>query len=149
MEVPVTERAVGYLVKRVQQSLRRSCDAALRPSGLSMAQYAVMRALADHSDASASELARLCFVTRQSLQDLLAGLKSAGFVRESSTQARGRARSLELTPVGVRRLSAAHAAVMAIDSAMLEGFSATAERQLATLLTCCAENLENGERATP
>lgn len=149
MEAPVAERTVGYLVKRVQQSLRRRCDAALRPSGVSMAQYAVMRALADHPDASASELARLCFVTRQSLQDLLAGLKSAGFVRESSTQSRGRARSLELTPAGTRRLSAAHAAVMAVDSEMLDGFSATAERQLATLLTRCAENLENGERATP
>ena len=39
-----------------------------------MAQYAAMRALADHPEASASELARLCFVTRQSLQDLPAGL---------------------------------------------------------------------------
>jgi hypothetical protein len=29
--------AVGYLVKRVQQSVRRQCDAALRPSGLSSA----------------------------------------------------------------------------------------------------------------
>ena len=29
-----------------------------------MAQYAALRALADHPDASASELARLCFVTR-------------------------------------------------------------------------------------
>jgi len=58
-----TEDAVGYLVKRVQQSLRRRCDAALRPTGLSMAQYAALRALTDHPDASASELARLCFVT--------------------------------------------------------------------------------------
>ena len=98
-----TEHAAGYLVKRVQQSLRRRCDAALRPSGLSMAQYAAMRALADHPEASASELARLCFVTRQSLQDLLAGLRSAGFVREANRPPRGRARSLELTRAGAKR----------------------------------------------
>jgi DNA-binding MarR family transcriptional regulator len=139
-----TEGAVGYLVKRVQQSLRRQCDAALRTSGVSMAQYAAMRALSDHPDASASELARLCFVTRQSLQDLLAGLRSAGFVRESKAPPRGRARSLELTPAGVRRLAAAHAAVMDIDSRMLEGVSASSQRQLAAMLTRCAENLENG-----
>ena len=89
-----TERAVGYLVKRVQQSLRRRCDAALRPTGLSMAQYAAMRALADHPEASASELARLCFVTRQSLQELLAGLRAAGFVKDADRPPRGRARSL-------------------------------------------------------
>src|SRR3954462_7642404 len=107
MEQPLTEEAVGYLVKRVQQSLRRRCDTVLRPTGLSMAQYAVLRALADHPDASASELSRLCFVTRQSLQDLLFVLRSAGFVKESNRPPRGRARSLELTASGTRRLAAA------------------------------------------
>jgi DNA-binding MarR family transcriptional regulator len=137
-----TERAVGYLVKRVQQSLRRRCDAALRPSELSMAQYAAMRALADHPEASASELARRCFVTRQSLQDLLAGLRSAGYVRDAKAPPRGRARSLELTPSGTKRLAAAHSAVMAVESSMLEGISASTQRQLAASLDRCAQNLE-------
>ena len=137
-----TERAVGYLVKRVQQSLRRRCDAALRPSGLSMAQYAAMRALADHPEASASELARLCFVTRQSLQELLAGLRAAGFVKDANRPPRGRARSLELTPSGAKRLAAAHIAVMGVESSMVEGISASAHRQLAALLGQCARNLE-------
>src|SRR6476659_479618 len=107
MSAPDTERAVGYLVKRVQQSVRRQCDAALRPSGLSMAQYAAMRALADHPEASASELARLCFVTRQSVQDLLSGLRSSGLVSESDRGSRGRARALMLTVSGAKRLAAA------------------------------------------
>ena len=138
-----TERAAGYLVKRVQQSLRRRCDAALRSDGLSMAQYAAMRALADHPEASAAELARLCFVTRQSLQDLLAGLRSSGFVRDARVTQRGRARSLELTPSGTKRLAAAHSSVMNVESSMLIGISATAQRQLAAMLARCAENLEN------
>jgi DNA-binding MarR family transcriptional regulator len=139
-----TERAVGYLVKRVQQSLRRRSDAALRSTGLSMAQYAVLRALADHPDASASDLSRLCFVTRQSLQDVLSGLRTSCLVSESGRPARGRARSLELTAVGAKRLAAAHAAVMAVDSAMTDGISATARHQLVAALTRCAENLEAG-----
>ncbi|WP_123023865.1 MarR family winged helix-turn-helix transcriptional regulator [Mycolicibacterium stellerae] len=142
MRVSDTERAVGYLVKRVQQSVRRRCDAALRPTGLSMAQYAAMRALADHPEASASELARLCFVTRQSLQDLLAGLRSSGFVRDAKVPPRGRARSLELTPTGANALSAAHTAVMAVESRMLEGISVSAQRQLSASLDRCAQNLE-------
>ncbi|MBX8690173.1 MarR family transcriptional regulator, partial [Mycobacterium sp. 20091114027_K0903767] len=91
------EAGAGYLVKRVQQSLRRNCDAALRPTGLSMAQYTVLRALADHPQASAAELARLCFVTRQSLQDVLSGLRADALVEESAGPQRGRARSLQLT----------------------------------------------------
>src|ERR1700712_5582423 len=143
MGVSETEWAVGYLVKRVQQSLRRQCDAALRPSGLSMARYAAMRALADHPEASASELARLCFVTRQSLQDLLAGLRSAGFVRDAKVPPRGRARSLEVTAAGAKRLAQAHTAVMSVDSTMLQGVPESAQRQLAALLSRCANNLEN------
>ncbi|HEV7854582.1 MAG TPA: MarR family winged helix-turn-helix transcriptional regulator [Mycobacterium sp.] len=143
MGVSETEWAVGYLVKRVQQSLRRQCDVALRPSGLSMAQYAAMRALADHPEASASELARLCFVTRQSLQDLLAGLRSAGFVRDAKVPPRGRARSLEVTAAGAKRLAQAHTAVMSVDSTMLQGVPESAQRQLAALLSRCANNLEN------
>ena len=87
-----TEASAGYLVKRVQQSLRRRCDAALRPTGLSMAQYAALRALADLPEASASGLARRCFVTRQSLQDLLTGsaLRRAGHRRAVGTTGPGR-----------------------------------------------------------
>jgi DNA-binding MarR family transcriptional regulator len=139
-----TERAVGYLVKRVQQSLRRRSDAALRSTGLSMAQYAVLRALADHPDASASDLSRLCFVTRQSLHDVLSGLRSCSLVSESGRPARGRARSLELTAVGAKRLAAAHAAVMGVESAMTDGIYANARHQLVAALTRCAENLEAG-----
>jgi DNA-binding MarR family transcriptional regulator len=138
-----TERAVGYLVKRVQQALRRSCDAALKPAELSMAQYAVLRALADHPAASASELARLCFVTRQSLQDVLAGLRSSGLVEPADRPLRGRARPLRLTTSGRQRLTAADQAVRQVDAAMLHDISAARRRELAGLLTACADNLEN------
>jgi DNA-binding MarR family transcriptional regulator len=136
------ERSVGYLVKRVQQGLRRRCDLALKPTGLSMAQYATLRALAEHPDASAAELARLCFVTRQSLQDVLAGLRAAGLVETADTPPRGRSRSLALTGLGSRRLSAAHDAVFAVEAAMLEDVSEREERSIADVLARCAKNLE-------
>jgi DNA-binding MarR family transcriptional regulator len=137
-----TEQAVGYLVKRVQQVLRRECDNALRPTGLSMAQYAVLRALADHPDASAAQLARLCFVTRQSLQDVLAGLRAARLVEPADAPARGRARSLRLTARGAALLTAGDAAIGHVEAAMVAGMSAQSRRQLGELLTRCAENLE-------
>jgi DNA-binding MarR family transcriptional regulator len=144
MQEPEVERGAGYLVKRVQQSLRRRCDTALRPTGLSMAQYTALRALADHPEASASELARLCFVTRQSLQDLLTGLRSSGLVRSVDSPRRGRATALALTPVGRRQLSAGHDAVLDVEDAMLQGLSTSARHHLADLLARCAENLEGG-----
>jgi DNA-binding MarR family transcriptional regulator len=136
------EHSVGYLVKRVQQGLRRRCDAALKPTGLSMAQYAVLRALAEHPDASAAELARLCFVTRQSLQDVLTGLRAAGLVDTVDAPPRGRSRSLALTRRGSRQLTAAHDAVSTVQAAMLQGVSVSEQRSVAEVLIHCAENLE-------
>jgi DNA-binding MarR family transcriptional regulator len=136
------ERTAGYLVKRVQQSLRRRCDAALRPTGLSMAQYAALRALADHPDASAAELARLCFVTRQSLQDLLAGLRTEGLVRTAKSPPRGRAIALELSPAGRKRLAPGHDLVMDVDAMMMDGLSPETRRILLDGLIHCAERLE-------
>jgi DNA-binding MarR family transcriptional regulator len=135
------ERSVGYLVKRVQQGLRRRLDAALKPTGLSMAQYAVLRALAEHPDASAAELARLCFVTRQSLQDVLAGLRTAGLVETVDAPPRGRSRSLSLTRLGSRQLAAAHDAVSRVQAAMLQGISVSEQRSAAQVLIRCAENM--------
>jgi DNA-binding MarR family transcriptional regulator len=142
MQLPESERSVGYLVKRVQQGLRRRCDAALKPTGLSMAQYAALRALAEHPDASAAELARLCFVTRQSLQDVLTGLRTAGLVETVDAPPRGRSRSLSLTRLGSRQLSAAHDAVFAAQATMLQGISAREQRSAADVLARCAQNLE-------
>jgi DNA-binding MarR family transcriptional regulator len=142
MQWSETERSVGYLVKRVQQGLRRRCDAALKPTGLSMAQYAALRALAEHPDASAAELARLCFVTRQSLQDVLTGLRTAGLVETVDAPPRGRARSLALTRRGSRQLEAADDAVFGVQALMLRGISPTTQRSVAEALIRCAENVE-------
>jgi DNA-binding MarR family transcriptional regulator len=139
------ERSVGYLVKRVQQGLRRRCDSALKPTGLSMAQYSTLRALHEHPDASAAELARLCFVTRQSLQDVLAGLRADGLVENADAPSRGRSRSLALTRLGSRRLSAAHDAVFGVEAEMLQGISPLDRRLAAEILTSCAKNLESAE----
>jgi DNA-binding MarR family transcriptional regulator len=143
MQWSETERSVGYLVKRVQQGLRRRCDAALKPTGLSMAQYAALRALAEHPDASAAELARLCFVTRQSLQDVLTGLRTAGLVETVDAPPRGRARSLALTRRGSRQLEAADDAVFGVQALMLRGVPPTAQRSVAEALSRCAKNLES------
>lgn len=135
------ENRPGYLVKRVQQLLRQTCDQRLRSTGVSMSQYAVLRALADHPAASSAELARLCFVTRQSLQDVLAGLRRAGLVTVADRAYRGRARPVALTPEGEAGLRAAQEVVTAVERRMLGGLGSEAVRTLSTLLGSCAENL--------
>ena len=79
----------------------------------------------------------------QSLQDVLAGLRADGLVETADAPPRGRARSLELTRLGARRLSAAHDAVFAVEAVMLQGISARDRRTVAEGLLRCAENVED------
>jgi len=139
-QVPTEERA-GYLVKRVQQLLRQASDEALKPTGLSMSQYAVLCALADRPGASSAELARRCFVTRQSLQDVLRGLRAAELVAVAPQPDGGRALPVRLTRTGRARLKAADRIVAVIEERMVDGLVADDQRRLAALLRTCAENL--------
>ncbi|MHC1557688.1 MarR family winged helix-turn-helix transcriptional regulator [Actinomycetospora sp. C-140] len=138
-QAPVGDRP-GYRVKQVQQALRHAGDAALRGIGLSVSQYAALRALADRPGASSAEVARRCFVTRQSVADVLGPLRAAGAV-EDGEPARGRARPMALTTVGRARLAAAETAMAEVEERMLAGLSAREVATLTELLTVCAANL--------
>lgn len=133
---------VGYQVKRVQQRLRQVCDEELRGRGVSMAQYAVLRALADEPGLTSAELARRCFVTRQSLGDVLAGLTSGGLVEVTESVRSGRSRPVVLTPEGVALLAGADQAVRGVEERMTSGLDDADRHALVRLLERCAENLE-------
>lgn len=130
----------GWRIKQVQQLLRHAGDDGLRSIGLSMSQYAVLRALADLPGASPAEVARRCFVMRQSLADVLAGLRAAELVIVDPA-ARGRSRPLSLTAAGHERLEAAERTVAGMEDRMLAGLSAREVATLLELLGVCAANL--------
>ena len=138
-QAPVETRP-GYRVKQVQQLMRHAGDDALRGIGLSMSQYAVLRALADRPGASSAELARRCFVTRQSVADMLGGLRTAGLVAPDVPTG-GRGRPLALTDTGRARLTDAEGAMVAVEERMTDGLSPREVGTLVELLGVCAGNL--------
>ncbi len=131
----------GYLLKRAQQALNQVCTDRLRPLELSMSQYAVLRALDEHPGASSAELARITFVTRQSLRDVLGGLRSAGLVTVAEQASTGRARPVALTASGRAKLHAADELVTQVEEEMLGTLSRDQRRYLADLLHACIANL--------
>jgi len=133
--------SVGYLVKQVQLAFRAASERRLRELGLSMSQYAVLRALSDAPGAPAAELARRTFVTRQSLRDVLAGLTNAGLAAVADKPTSGRALPVTLTRAGRAKLERAEAIVLDVERRMLADIPAAEERKLAGLLSRCAANL--------
>lgn len=136
------DERVGYLIKRVQQALRLAMDNELRDLGLTTAQYAALSALEHTPHASNATLARACFVTPQTMIEIIKGLEAAGFVTRQSHPEHGRIIQTILTTDGHAKVAAAHEVVGKIEEKMLVGLKAGARETLAASLQHCCENLE-------
>lgn len=140
--VPDVETRIGYAVKRLQQAVRAAAERHLRPLGPTMPQYAALLALATRPGLSNSELARRCFVTRQTMNDLLAGLQRADLITRAAHPHDGRVRQIELTASAHDLLGRADHAVAAVEQQMTMGLNAAERRQLLDMLQSCTANLE-------
>ncbi|MFE9724221.1 MarR family winged helix-turn-helix transcriptional regulator [Streptomyces sp. NPDC005794] len=126
----VTEH-VGYRLKRASAALRGAMDKALRDHDLTVPQYSCLELLDERPGLSNADLARGTFVTRQSANVVLRGLKEAGLITRPATTDHGRALPVHLTPAGRQRLRAARGVVYAIEERMVKAIPA---RRLAVLL---------------
>lgn len=139
--LPDLDRLVGYLLKQTQSVLRARIDAALRPLGLTTAQYVCLELLGRHPGMSSAELARGAFVTRQTMTSLLAALHERGLVRREAQAPSGRARPVSLTAEGARlRVEGARRAE-AVEARMLSGLDGEDRERLRTLLGECLRAL--------
>lgn len=130
---------VGYLVKQLQHALRARMDDELRAVGLSTGQYALLSAIGEAPGSSGAELARLCFITPQSVNGLIAGLVQAGLIERRASATHGRIIETTLSASGRARLKAAHRIVFAIEDEMLGLLDRSQRRELAGLLRQCID----------
>jgi len=133
--------SVGYVLKQAASALRGAMDAALRPLGLTVSQYACLEVLGQRPGLSNAELAKAVFVTRQSMNVVLRGLEEHGLVTRATVAPHGRALPTELTATGRRQLAAASAAVRAVERQMLTTLPAAAQSRLLADLAACAAAL--------
>lgn len=128
------DTSLGYLLKQVHSALRSAMDTALRPLGMTVAQYACLELLAQRPGLSNSELARGAFVSRQSMNVLLQALERDGLVSRSEQPVAGRALPVKLTPLGSKRLKAASAAANEVEGRLRQGLTADEQQHLRALL---------------
>ena len=133
---------VGYLIKRAQQALRLEMDNTLREQNLTTAQYATLSALETTPKASNAALARACFVTPQTMIEIIKNLEAAGFVSRQSHPEHGRIIQTILTENGRSKLATAHKTIDNIEGKMLQGITSEEQETLAILLQRCLANLD-------
>jgi DNA-binding MarR family transcriptional regulator len=138
---------VGYVLKQAAVALRNAKDGALRPTHLTVPQYACLELLGQRPGLSNAELARGAFVTRQSMNVVLRGLEERGLVTRPETPPRGRELPTVLTDAGREHLHAASAAVRDVETKMCAGLTPAQQRALLKSLRACVRDLaESPER---
>lgn len=140
------EEAVGYVLKQTAAALRAAMDAALRPLGLTVPQYACLELLGQRPGLSNADLARGAFVSRQAMNVVLRGLQDRGLVTRPDAAPRGRALPTELTAAGRERLRAASTAVHAVQGQMLSALPSNSQRRLREDLATCTASLTTRHR---
>lgn len=141
-QAPPLASLVGYRLKQTQALLRARMDEALRPVGLTTAQYATLELLHRSPGASTSQLARDAFVTRQTMSTLLIGLERRGIVERTRGEAGGRALPTLLTAQGEAMRARAAQLALEIEERMLSGLAPEQAEALHDALTRCMEALE-------
>ena len=133
---------LGYALKRAQHALRTSIDNQLQPLGLTTAQYNLLSAVAVEPGISNASLARMAFVTAQSMQGIVANMEQQGFIRRVPHPTHGRIRQSELTAKGTHRLERANMVLFGIEERMTNRLSQQEVEALRCALLRCAENME-------
>lgn len=118
-----------FLVRQTWLSMRSAMDAALAEHRLSVAQYAALIVLDDQPGISTADVARVVATTRQSANELLAGLVHEGLVERRPHPRDGRTQQLLLTDAGRTRLAAARPTVSEREQQLEAGL--TEEQRLA------------------
>ena len=134
----LSERLMHRL-KRLQQKLRAAMDKSLSEVALTGPQYAVLAALEGIPGSSSAEIARECFVTAQTLNEIVQGLTANRLIRRQEP-ARGRKVKLFLTRGGRERLVRAHQIVMAVEKNTLLYLKPREQAQFLGLLDLCGTN---------
>lgn len=138
---------IGYLIKRVQQALRARMDADLQAIQLTTAQYATLNALEITPNASNAALARACFVTPQTMIEIIRGLDQLGYVERQAHPEHGRIIQTSLTALGKERVAQAHLIVAQTEEQLLAGLSDDERSRFASYLDRSRINLEQADQS--
>lgn len=132
---------LGFLLKRAQHAYRTRVDDALRPLTLTAPQYAVMAAVEAVAGISNAELARVAFVTPQTMQGILSNLERAGLLARTQHPKHGRILQSELTEQGREVVKRARAIVDGFERLLIEAVGSDEALRFAEMLSKCADQL--------
>lgn len=109
---------LGYLLRQASVALRGAMDRALADLGVTTPQFGVLTMIVSYPGLSGADLARLTFLTPQTINVIVGNLEKAGAIAKTAHAEHGRILQLSVTPRGRTLLKRCRARVMELERQM-------------------------------
>ncbi len=136
------QRKLSTGMKRMLTGSRTLLEAALEREGITLAQLRMLNALHEHAQTSAAGLARLCYVTPQSMQAAVIRAEREGWIEREASPANRRILTAKLTRRGRQVLKRGLALWSSIEQEVWSGASPQELRALNDALLGALERLQ-------
>jgi MarR family transcriptional regulator, multiple antibiotic resistance protein MarR len=143
--IPDDEMVIGHLVARARSAMLTGLDGELEPFGLTGAQFAVLKNVADGIASTAADLCRTMHYDTGSMTRMLDRLEEKSVLRRERCTEDRRVVYLRITDTGNELLPQLRAAVIQVLSRHLAGFT---PEEVESLKQYLVRMIENGQPVT-
>ncbi|MBN9089490.1 MAG: MarR family transcriptional regulator [Reyranella sp.] len=132
---------LGYLLRQASVALRTAMDRALVDQGLTSPQFAVLTMIVAYPGASGADLARLAFLTPQTINVIVRNLERDGAIEKTAHATHGRILRLSATAKGHALLKRCRARVAELEAELAGLLGRDEQRTVRRWLSSVAEKL--------
>lgn len=143
------DQRIGIVLKRAEQTLLRAKSAALKPIGLTLAQYVALAELELQPGITAATLARACLVTPQAMMVVLKAMDEQGLIERAPHPRHPNVLELHITDAGREALHLARQQTAPVERRVINAFSPKELDKLAELLNRLIAATEAEAAAAP
>lgn len=136
------EPGLGRVLKRAEQSLLRAKSAAVKPAGLTLAQYVALAELDAQPGITGATLARACLVTPQAMMVVLKAMQEQGLIQRITHPRHPNVLEIHLTRVGHEALDTARQLAEPVEQRLRNSLSPQEQTTLRGLLTRLIDAVE-------
>lgn len=133
---------LGYLLRQAHAAVRLKMERALADLGVTSPQFAVLTMLNAYPGLSGADVARLTFLTPQTVGVIIRNLARDGAILMTPHPVHGRIQQWTLTPRGATLLKTCRERVIALEKRLASGLDAKAEASIRRWLANVATELQ-------
>lgn len=133
---------IGYLLRQAHAAVRLKMERSLADLGVTSPQFAVLTMLNAYPGLSGADVARLTFLTPQTVGVIIRNLERDGAIAMTPHPVHGRIQQWTLTPRGATLLKACRQRVLELEKRLARDLDGKAETAIRRWLTGIATELQ-------